>query len=95
MIVIDESKSALNKRLEAIGWGCFLVMLGGFMLVPHELVNKGYWSIGVGLIMLGLNAARYFNKIRMSGFTTFLGIVSLISGVAQILGYQEIGGACS
>jgi hypothetical protein len=29
----------------------------------------------------------------MSGFTTFLGIVSLISGVAQILGYQEIGGA--
>jgi len=93
VIVIDESKSALNKRLEAIGWGCFLVMLGGFMLVPHELVNKGYWSIGVGLIMLGLNAARYFNKIRMSGFTTFLGIVSLISGVAQILGYQEIGGA--
>jgi hypothetical protein len=93
VIVIDESKSAMNKRLEAIGWGCFLVMLGGFMLVPHELVNKGYWSIGVGLIMLGLNAARYFNKIRMSGFTTFLGIVSLISGVAQILGYQEIGGA--
>lgn len=93
VIVIDESKSALNKRLEAIGWGFFLVMLGGFMLVPHELVNKGYWSIGVGLIMLGLNATRYFNKIRMSGFTTFLGIVSLISGVAQILGYQEIGGA--
>jgi hypothetical protein len=93
VIVIDESKSALNKRLEAIGWGFFLVMLGGFMLVPQELVNKGYWSIGVGLIMLGLNAARYFNKIRMSGFTTFLGIVSLISGVAQILGYQEIGGA--
>lgn len=91
--LVDETKSALNKRLEAVGWGCFLVMLGGFMLVPHELVNKGYWSIGVGLIMLGLNAARYFNNIRMSGFTTFLGIVSLLSGTAQLFGYEEIGGA--
>lgn len=92
-IIIDEDKSALNKRLEAVGWGCFLVMLGGFMLVPHELVNKGYWSIGIGLIMLGLNAARYYYHIRMSGFTTFLGIVSLLSGITQLLGYEEIGGA--
>ena len=92
-IIIDEDKSALNKRLEGIGWGCFLVMLGGFMLVPDELINKGYWSIGVGLIMLGLNAARYAYKIRMSGFTTFLGIVSLLSGITQLFGYEEVGGA--
>ena len=92
-IIIDEDKSALNKRLEGIGWGCFLVMLGGFMLVPDELINKGYWSIGVGLIMLGLNAARYAYKIRMSGFTTFLGIVSLLSGITQLFAYEEVGGA--
>ena len=68
-IIQDEAKVALNKRLEAIGWGLFLVMLGGFALVPGDLVNKGLWSIGVGLIMLGLNAARYFNGIKMSGFS--------------------------
>ena len=92
-IVIDEEKAALNKRLEMIGWGCFLIMLGGFMFVPHEIIAGGFWSIGVGVIMLGLNAARYFNGIRMSGFTTFLGVISLIGGVLQLVGMEEIEGA--
>jgi len=68
-------------------------MLGGFALVPHTVVAKGFWSIGVGVIMLGLNAARYFLKIKMSGFTTFLGIISLISGVMQLLGMHTLEGA--
>ncbi|MGD2205146.1 MAG: hypothetical protein PVH17_00080 [Anaerolineae bacterium] len=92
-IVIDEEKAALNKRLETIGWGCFLIMLGGFMLVPHDVIAKGFWSIGVGLIMLGLNAARYFNDIKMSGFTTFLGVISLLGGILQLAGLEAIEGA--
>lgn len=86
-------KAALNKRLEAIGWGLFLIMLGGFALVPHELVPKGLWSIGVGLIMLGLNAARYFYGIKMSGFTTFLGVISVLSGVTQLVGMHNLDAA--
>jgi hypothetical protein len=92
-IVIDPKKAALNKRLEMIGWGCFLIMLGGFALVPHTVIAKGFWSIGVGIIMLGLNAARYFNGIKMSGFTTFLGVISLIGGVLQLMGLEAIEGA--
>jgi len=91
--VQDEEKVALNKRLEMIGWGLFLIMLGGFAFVPYETVAKGVWSISVGLIMLGLNAARYFLKIKMSGFTTFLGIISLFSGVMQLLGMHTLEGA--
>ena len=83
-------KAILNKRLETIGWGLFLIMLGGFALVPQELVPKGLWSIGVGVIMLGLNITRYFFKIKMSGFTTFLGIISLLSGVTQLLGMHNL-----
>ncbi len=56
--VLNPEKTALNKRLESIGWGLFLIMLGGFALVPNQVIPKGAWSIGVGLIMLGLNAAR-------------------------------------
>ncbi len=92
-IVIDPEKDALNKRLETIAWGLFLVMLGGFFLVPVELVSKGIWSIGVGLIMLGLNAARYFSGLRMSGFTTVLGILSLVSGFAELFGVNTFEGA--
>jgi uncharacterized membrane protein len=92
-VVQDPEKAALNKRLETMGWGCFLIMLGGFALVPHETVPKGLWSIGIGVIMLGLNAARYFNKIKMSGFTTFLGILSLLGGIAELLGMTSLEGA--
>lgn len=91
-IVLDESKAALNKRLETLGWGFFLIMLGGFAFVPYEMINKGIWSIGVGVIMLGLNAARYVNDIRMSGFTTALGIISLVSGTLQVLGWNMYEG---
>lgn len=56
-------------------------------------VSKGFWSIGIGLIFLGLNATRYLNGIRMSGFTTFIGILSLLGGVIQLLGWKEMDGA--
>lgn len=89
---IDEEKAALNKRLETIGWGCFLVMAGGFALVPRGVIPGGVWSIGVGVIMLGLNVTRYLYRVKMSGFTTFLGVVSLIGGVLQVLGMHTLEG---
>jgi uncharacterized membrane protein len=92
-VSIDPDKAALNKRLETIAWGLFLLLLGGFMFVPEEIVKGGWWSIGVGLIMLGLNASRYFNGLRMSGFTTFLGIISVIGGVLDLVGVEGINGA--
>lgn len=92
-LVLNEEKAALNKRLESMGWGLFLIMLGGFALVPHEIIARGFWSIGVGVIMLGLNLARYMNKIKMSGFTTFLGVISLLSGILQLLGWNDFEGA--
>jgi hypothetical protein len=86
-------KIALNKRLETTGWGFFLIMLGGFMFIPDSTISKGLWSIGIGLIFLGLNVGRYLNGIRMSGFTTFLGILAIIGGVFQLLGWRSMDGA--
>ena len=92
-VSVDPDKAALNKRLETMAWGLFLVMLGGFMFVPNEIIRGGWWSIGVGLIFLGLNAARYFNGLRMSGFTTFLGILSIIGGIFDLIGMESVNGA--
>ncbi len=89
---VDPQKAALNKRLETTAWGLFLVMLG-VTLFMKDLLPDGVTSIGVGLIMLGLNAARYYNKIRMSGFTTVLGILAVIGGVVQLLGVKNLEGA--
>jgi hypothetical protein len=93
VVNIDPEKAALNKRLETIAWGCFLVLLGGFMFVPGEIIKGGWWSIGVGLVMLGLNAARYFNGLRMSGFTTVLGILSVIGGILDLVGVEGVSAA--
>ena len=82
----DTQKSALNKRLESIGWALFLIMIGGLWLVPDERVPKGTWLIGAGLIMLGLNGARYVSGIKMSGFTIVLGVLALAAGLGDFFG---------
>jgi hypothetical protein len=91
--IVDPEKVVLNKRLESVFWGLFLIMLGGWALIPDETIPKGAWSIGVGLLLLGLNAVRYLNKIRMSGFTTILGILSLLGGIGDMLGWADLNGA--
>jgi hypothetical protein len=88
-----EEQKAVNDRLEAVGWGLFLIMVGGFALIPGDQIPRGVWSIGVGLIMLGLNAARYYYGLKLSGFTTFLGILALLGGIGQLLGFDALDGA--
>ena len=74
------TKVNLNKRLEDIGWGFFLLLIGTLLLLPGEFVPQGAWLIGAGLIMLGLNGIRYLNDISVSHFTVFLGFVAILSG---------------
>jgi hypothetical protein len=80
----DARKQALNKQLETVSWGLFLIMLGGFALLPA--VPSGTWLIGVGIIMLGLNAVRLVAGIRASWFTVILGTIALLSGISEVLG---------
>ena len=91
--VKDPEKAALNKRLETIFWGLFLIGLGGQFLLEDVNLPMGIWDVGIGLIFLGLNAARYFNGLKMSGFTTFLGILAVTGGLAQMIFRFDLGGA--
>ena len=80
-------KEELGQRLDAIGWGLFLVMLGGLWLVPEEWgVPEGTWPIGTGVIVLGLIAVRYLRGLQVSGFWLFLGALALGTGLASVLG---------
>jgi len=80
----DPAKQDLNKRLEAISWGLFLIMLGGFALVKG--VPEGTWLIGAGVIMLGLNAVRLALGIPISWFTIVLGTIVFFSGIGEVYG---------
>lgn len=79
-------KEALNKRLEAIGWGLFLIIIGALWLIPDELVPNGTWLIAAGAIMLGVNLVRYLNEIKMSGASLLLGLLAVIFGVGELMG---------
>jgi len=92
-LIEDPEKAALNRRLETAFWGLFLIILGGWWLIPDEVAPKGLWSVAVGLLLLGLNAVRYFSKIHMSGFTTFLGILSVLGGIIELVGWANLNGA--
>jgi hypothetical protein len=82
----DAFKDALNNRLDAIGWGLFLIMIGGLWLAPKETVPEGTWLIGTGFIILGLAVARYLNGIEIGWFWVGLGILALGSGLGDIFG---------
>jgi hypothetical protein len=74
-----DNLQTLNRRLEAIAWGAFFVWWGVTELLPS--LPGGTGAIGIGVILLGLNAARSANSIPTSGFTTTLGILALVLGV--------------
>jgi cytosine/uracil/thiamine/allantoin permease len=78
------ARHEMNRRLETISWGLFLIMLGGFALLRS--VPEGTWLIGAGVIMLGLNAVRLLLGIRVSWFTVILGTVALLSGLGSVYG---------
>lgn len=83
-------KQQLGKRLEELALAVFLVMTGGLWLAPAAWVPDGAWQAGVGLILLGLNAARSLNGLRPSGFGVVAGLAALAAGAGRILGREHL-----
>ena len=82
----SEKKAALSKRLEDVGWAVLLIAIGTIWLMPQTLMPKGSWLIAAGIIMLGLNVIRYFNRIEMVGFSLVAGILALLAGLGEFFG---------
>ena len=82
----DTQKKDLDKRLDAVGWGLFLIMTGGLWLAPEGAVPEGTWLIGVGVIILGLMAIRYQYGIKVNAFWLVLGLIALAFGISSMFG---------
>jgi hypothetical protein len=79
---------AREKRLDEIAWGSFLAVMGGLLLVPEETLPRGLWLIAIGIILVGVNVARYLSHIRINGFIAVLGVFAFAAGVAAFFGVQ-------
>ncbi len=80
---MDELQRTTNKKLETIAWGTFFVWWGLTTLLTF--LPTGINTIGIGLILLGLNVARVYCQIPTSGFTIALGILALVLGGLDFL----------
>lgn len=75
---MDDQQRTLNKKLETIAWGTFFIWWGVTALL--NFMPAGINTIGIGLILVGLNGARYYLQIPTSGFTIVLGVIALVLG---------------
>jgi hypothetical protein len=73
-------KSTFN--LEAIAWGSLFILWGITELFPS--LPKGIGAIGIGLILIALNAARYWTGQPTSIFTITIGIFALLLGGLEL-----------
>ena len=79
-----------SKALDGLAWGLFIILIGvGWWTGEYYQMDTGpYIALGVGLILLGLNATRAGSGIKIGKFSLFIGLVALAIGGAGILGYS-------
>ncbi len=77
-----------GQRLDEIALALVLIMTGALWLAPKAMFPEGTWLAGVGLLLLGLNAARRVRGIGTSGFGIAVGLIALAAGIGRIIGRE-------
>jgi hypothetical protein len=74
----------INRNYDAIAWGAIFIWWGVTEVVKSLPAGSG--AIGIGVILLGVNAARMRNGVPVSSFSTALGILALVWGGLELAG---------
>lgn len=80
---MNNSKS-IDRNYEALAWGALFIWWGITELVPS--LPDGTGAIGIGLILIGMNAARSLNGVTTSRFSIGIGILALVWGGLELAG---------
>ncbi len=73
-----ENIKTQNHNLATIGNGALLIWWGIVIMIDPLTIGMG--AIGTGLIMLGVNVARWRSGIPSKASTTFIGSIALVWG---------------
>jgi hypothetical protein len=71
----------LNNDLETIAWGLLFIWWG--ITEIFEFLPQGTGALGIALILLGLNMARFLKGIPTKRFSITVGILALVMGGMQ------------
>lgn len=96
-VLMDEkalyARHKLNFKLVKLSWALFLILIGGSWILESlgKIDNPQKWAIiyaGCGVILLLLNLMRIAWKINISKFTTWLGTIGLVFGIAKFFNFN-------
>ena len=75
----------LTGKLEAVGWGLFFIWMG-VALFAH--LGWGTGLLGVGIITLGVQAARKYFELKLEGFWVAVGVLFVVGGIWKLFNVQ-------
>ena len=74
-----------NRRFETLAWGLLFVWLGAWWgFLEDGILPAGSGAMGVGLILLGLNVARWLKDIPITVLSTTFGALFLLLGLMKL-----------
>jgi hypothetical protein len=74
-------RSAVAGRIEAIGWGLFLIWVGSALLLD---VGWGIGLLGVGVLTLTMQGVRRGSGLSIEGFWVLVGSVLALAGLWEL-----------
>lgn len=77
-----------NRLLSQIGWGVLLLLTGVAWILPSDMHPTAFWFIGLGVLLLGLNAVRHRIHIPLDVFGLVAGFIALIAGIGVALNVE-------
>lgn len=81
---LQYEKQTQKRDLSAFAWGAFFIWWGFTELFPTLPAGTG--ALGIGFILLGLNAARLYSGVPTSSFSIIIGILAVIWGGLELAG---------
>lgn len=70
-----------SSIFDVLGWSLFFIWIGVAWLMELGL---GYGLLGVGIITLGMQVARYFYDVKVEWFWVLVGLAFLIAAVWEL-----------
>jgi len=86
----ERERKALRRKIDAIGWSLFFIWIGICMIGDFE---SSLTLLGIGLILLGGQAARKYYSLEVEMFWVIVGFLFLAGGLWDILGLNVPFGA--
>ena len=77
-----ENTRKSNIDFGTIAWGAFFILWG--ITEMFTSLPDGTGTVGIGVILIGINLARSWKGQPTSGFTITLGVLALLLGILQL-----------